>query len=158
MKWKLVTLLTLTAMMAGCDCTDQQPVSVSDSEGVGAGTGTSDVAKEFASQTEDKVFYAFDKFDLTPTSRTSLEGQAKWLQNNKDVSVEVQGYCDKRGPVAYNDRLGQRRADAAAHYLVHLGVDEGRVKTVSFGNRVTLVPGTTEAAYAQNRVAITVAH
>ena len=155
MKRKLAALFSAAAILAGCECQDQHPVSVSD--GVGAGPGTSDVAKEFASQTEDRVFYAFDNSELTPTSRASLESQAKWLMEHKDVSVEVQGYCDVRGPVVYNDRLGQRRADSAAHYLVHLGVDESRVKTISFGKRVVLVPGDTEAAHAQNRAAITVA-
>lgn len=153
MKFKFLTLLTVAAAMTACDCSDK--ASTSDELGVGAGVGTSALAEAFAAETESKVYFGFDMYSLTPLSRQALETQAVWLKKHEEVSVEVQGYCDKRGPVAYNDRLGQRRADASKNHLIDLGVSGSRITTVSYGNRVTLVPGDTEEIYAKNRVAIT---
>ncbi|MGL6187584.1 MAG: OmpA family protein, partial [Holosporales bacterium] len=83
------------------------------------------------------------------------EKQAAWLLKYPERNAEVAGYCDARGTVEYNDKLGQRRADAARDYLTSLGVGASRLSTISYGKRVTLVPGSTEEVYAQNRVAIT---
>ena len=153
-KKQLSFILCAGLLLSACDCADD--AEISSEMGVGAGTHTA-IAEKFAAETEHKVHFGFDQSNLTPTMRTRLESQAKWMKEHQDVSLEVQGYCDKRGPIAYNDRLGQRRADAASQYLHHLGIDSSRVKTVSYGNRVTLVPGDSEESYAENRVAIGVA-
>jgi len=154
MSKKYLAFLAMAFLATACggSC-DDEPVTVTDSS---EDMGIADQKGDFASQVQDKVFYDFDQYKLTPDSRRSLEAQAKWLMEHKEGQIEVQGYCDKRGPDQYNMVLGKRRADASAGYLVSLGVDESRVKTISFGKRVTLVPGDTEEAYAQNRVAITV--
>ncbi len=51
----------------------------------------------------------------------------------------------------YNLALGDRRANAAKEYMVTLGVDAGRVRTVSYGEERPFDPGHDEAAWAKNR-------
>jgi peptidoglycan-associated lipoprotein len=110
---------------------------------------------EAAAAKEEMTFkdalFDFDKFSLKPESRDILKGLAGWLTKNKDKSVLIEGNCDERGTTEYNLALGERRAKEAMKYLVELGVDGKRIKTISYGKERPLDPGQTEEAWAKNR-------
>ncbi len=72
--------------------------------------------------------------------------------------MQVAGNCDERGTEEYNLALGQRRANAAAGYLVAKGVANSRVTTISYGKDRPTALGHDEQAWAQNRNAITSVH
>ncbi|MGD1152098.1 MAG: peptidoglycan-associated lipoprotein Pal [Syntrophales bacterium] len=97
------------------------------------------------------VLFDFDKFSLKPESRDTLKQLAEWLTKNKNSSVLVEGNCDERGTTEYNLALGERRAKEAMKYLVELGVDGKRIKTISYGKERPLDSGNTEEAWAKNR-------
>ena len=97
------------------------------------------------------VLFDFDKFSLKPESRDTLKELAAWLTKNKGKSVLIEGNCDERGTTEYNLALGERRAKEAMKYLVELGVDAKRIKTISYGKERPLDPGHTEEAWAKNR-------
>ncbi|MEI8320388.1 MAG: peptidoglycan-associated lipoprotein Pal [Alphaproteobacteria bacterium] len=103
----------------------------------------------------DREFYAFDSSDLTDESKATLKDQKDWMSNNPDFSTTIAGHCDERGTREYNIGLGERRANAAKEYLVMSGVDSSRISVVSKGKDEPIVTGSTEEAWAQNRVAIT---
>ncbi|MEI6315846.1 MAG: OmpA family protein, partial [Syntrophus sp. (in: bacteria)] len=63
----------------------------------------------------------------------------------------VEGYCDERGSQEYNLALGERRAMEAKKYLIGLGIDEKRLKAISYGFERPLDPGHNEAAWTKNR-------
>ena len=86
----------------------------------------------------------------------ALDTQVAWLKNHDDVNVIVQGYCDERGTREYNLALGERRANAVKQYLVSQGIAENRISTISYGKERPAVLGSNEAAWAQNRRAVTV--
>ena len=71
------------------------------------------------------------------------------MQGDKVVIIE--GHCDERGTNEYNLALGERRANSAKDYIVNLGVDPARLKTVSYGEEKPLAEGHNEEAWAQNR-------
>jgi peptidoglycan-associated lipoprotein len=93
---------------------------------------------------------------LSAEARAALDTQAAWLKSHDDVNVIVQGYCDERGTREYNLALGERRANAVKQYLVSQGVEESRISTISYGKERPAVLGSNEAAWAQNRRAVTV--
>jgi peptidoglycan-associated lipoprotein len=97
------------------------------------------------------VLFDFDKFSLKPESRDILKQLAEWLTKNKDSRVLIEGNCDERGTTEYNLALGERRAKEAMKYLVEIGVDGKRIKTISYGKERPLDPGNTEEAWAKNR-------
>ena len=99
----------------------------------------------------DPVYFAYDKYDLSPASRNTLKQNADWLAKNKDKKVVVEGNCDERGTNEYNMALGQRRADAAAKYLKSLGVGAGRISTVSYGEDRPVCKDSNEACWSKNR-------
>lgn len=97
------------------------------------------------------VNFDFDKFNLREDAREILKKHAEWLNKNKDVMIAVEGHCDERGTTEYNLALGERRAQAAAKFLVDMGIDAGRIKTISYGEELPLDTGHNEEAWAKNR-------
>jgi peptidoglycan-associated lipoprotein len=68
----------------------------------------------------------------------------------------IEGHADERGTREHNLALGERRANASRAYLISLGVDPNRVKTISYGKERPAIPGSNENAYAQNRRSVAV--
>jgi peptidoglycan-associated lipoprotein len=103
----------------------------------------------------DRVFFDFDKSGLKDEGKGTLDRQSAWLAKYAQVSVQIAGNCDERGTEEYNIALGERRASAARDYLVAKGVATARITTISYGKDRPVALGSNEAAWAQNRNAIT---
>ena len=101
----------------------------------------------------EDIHFDFDKFNLKPEARAILRQHAVWLNKNSGVTLAiiVEGHCDERGTAEYNLALGERRANAAAKYLIDLGVDARRITTISYGFERPVDPRHTEDAWAKNR-------
>ena len=112
-------------------------------------------ADQFNQEVGAVVYFDFDKYDLSPEARAQLDKQAAWLKQYPNITVTVEGNCDERGTREYNLALGERRATSAKNYLVALGVDPNRIQTISYGKERPAVPGSDEAAWAQNRRDVT---
>ncbi len=106
--------------------------------------------QEIQAQLED-IHFDFDKYNIQPAARLILKKNYEVLRGVPNAEVLIEGFCDERGTVEYNLALGQRRANAARDYLVSLGMDAGRVSTVSYGEERPLDPAHNEEAWAKNR-------
>jgi len=120
------------------------------------GQVTAGSPEDFLVNVGDRVFYGFDRYDLTAAARATLERQAEWLQRYSNRRIVIEGHADERGTREYNLALGERRANAAKNYLVAVGVSPSRITTISYGKEQPAVLGATEAAWAQNRRGVTV--
>ena len=103
----------------------------------------------------DRVFFDFDKFNLTSDARSTLEKQAAWLKKHSGLTITIEGHADERGTREYNLALGERRANSVKDYLMAMGVHHGRLKTLSYGKERPVALGSNGEAWAQNRRAIT---
>jgi peptidoglycan-associated lipoprotein len=99
----------------------------------------------------EDIHFDFDKYNILQNDRTILSRDAAYLLKHKRVGIVIEGNCDERGTAEYNMALGEKRADEAKNYLVNLGVESKRIKTVSYGSEKPLNSGHDEAAWAQNR-------
>ena len=97
------------------------------------------------------IYFEFDSFELKPESRTILQRKAETMKAYPALRLTIEGHCDERGTEEYNLALGQRRAQAVADFLVLLGIESNRLKTVSFGEERPAVAESNEAAWAKNR-------
>ncbi|MCK6417358.1 MAG: peptidoglycan-associated lipoprotein Pal [Alphaproteobacteria bacterium] len=104
----------------------------------------------------DRVFFGYDRFDLTAEAQTTLDNQAAWLSRYPNLRVTVEGHCDERGTREYNLALGERRANSVKNYLAAKGVDAARITTISYGKERPAVPGSDETSWAQNRRGVTI--
>jgi len=96
------------------------------------------------------VLFDFDSARIRPSEDSKLEAVAAYLKANPGKLV-IEGHCDERGTAEYNRALGERRALAARDALVKLGVDAGRMSTISYGKDRPADPGHDETAWAKNR-------
>jgi len=97
------------------------------------------------------INFDFDKYNLKPLAQTTLKNGAPAYLKYKEYKLVIEGHCDERGTAEYNLALGQKRADEAAKYLVDLGIEKDRIKTISYGKEMPLDKGHDEAAWAKNR-------
>jgi len=112
--------------------------------------------QDFQQNVGDRVFFAFDRSDITPEAQATLQRQADWLKKYSNVTLTIEGHCDDRGTREYNLALGERRAAAVKRVLVALGVAGNRLTTISYGKERPIVVGDNEQAWAQNRVGVSV--
>ncbi|MBV8972780.1 MAG: peptidoglycan-associated lipoprotein Pal [Sphingomonadaceae bacterium] len=104
----------------------------------------------------DTVLFAYDSYEVDDTAKAILGKQAEWLARYPAVKVSIEGHTDERGTREYNLALGDRRANAAKNFLAAQGVSPARMTTISYGKERPVAEGSDEAAYAQNRRAVTV--
>lgn len=98
---------------------------------------------------DGSIYFAFDKSDLSPESRATLDEVARFAQENPDYQVELAGYADRLGSAEYNRRLSERRAMAAKDYLIQRGVAAQNIQTAWYGSE--LAEGVTEAERQRDR-------
>lgn len=81
------------------------------------------------------VYFGFDESELSPQAAPILDRFASVVQQYyPEALITVEGFTDPSGSAAYNQTLGQRRADAVRQYLVENGsVNDQRVRAVSYG-------------------------
>jgi peptidoglycan-associated lipoprotein len=104
----------------------------------------------------DRILFETDRFNVDAEDQATLQRQAQWLAQYPNTRITVEGHADERGTRDYNLALGERRANSAKNFLVSIGVDAGRIQTVSYGKERPSALGSDEQAWAQNRRAVTV--
>jgi len=97
------------------------------------------------------IYYDFDMYNIREEFQSMVEAHGKFLLENQDLHVRIEGNCDERGSREYNLALGQRRADSVKRALTLLGVPANRIETVSFGAEKPKALGSNEEAWAENR-------
>jgi peptidoglycan-associated lipoprotein len=159
MRFQALTLLAAVSLLAACS-TAPDASTTTGGTGTVAAPATGGVRagsqQDLAATAGDRVYFAYDKSDISPEARAILTKQSDWLKKNANVTVTVEGHCDERGTREYNLALGERRATAVKNVLVALGIPANRVSTISYGKERPAVVGSTEAAWAQNRRGVTV--
>lgn len=109
-----------------------------------------------ALRSEHIVYFDFDTSTLSNQFASVLDAHAKFLSENSNVNVLVEGHADERGTPEYNIALGERRAKAVATYLENLGVSSSQISVVSYGEEKPMVKDRSENAFAKNRRAVVV--
>lgn len=158
MRLKVLSLLAAVVLVAACQTA---PENTGAAANTGAATTTQagptpGSEQDLVQNVGDRVFFAFDKSDLSSEARATLDRQVAWLKKYPQVKVTIEGHTDDRGTREYNLALGERRANAVKKYLIAAGVDAARINTISYGKERPAVVGTGEAVWAQNRRAVTV--
>ncbi len=97
------------------------------------------------------IYFEFDQSSIRSDQIPSMEHNGSYLKSNPTRSVLVEGNTDDRGTNEYNLALGERRAVAARNYLVEFGIEESRIRTVSYGEERPLFTGQSEDEFAHNR-------
>ncbi len=97
------------------------------------------------------ITFAYDRADIAPQFRPTLDQVADVLAQYQQTYVDVYGFTDSTGSDAYNQTLSERRATAVADYLAGHGVNPARLGTRGFGETQPVASNATEDGRAANR-------
>jgi peptidoglycan-associated lipoprotein len=107
-------------------------------------------AQLFAANVKD-VFFDYDSYDISPQYQSTLQADARFLQQHPNMTFTIEGHCDERGSTEYNLALGDNRANSTKQALVGLGIPESRIHTISYGKEKPFCTESNEACWQQNR-------
>jgi peptidoglycan-associated lipoprotein len=99
----------------------------------------------------EDIYFDFDAHTLSAPAKKILDEKTAFLKRYPKTRVTIEGHCDERGTTEYNLALGERRATTALQYLVHSGVGQQRIGTISYGKERPIATGHDEASWAKNR-------
>jgi peptidoglycan-associated lipoprotein len=97
------------------------------------------------------IYFNLDDSMLSDESRERLARNAELLRAQPQFQLTIEGHADERGTNEYNLALGERRANAVRDYLSSLGVDGGRLRTLSYGEERPVCTESAESCWSQNR-------
>jgi outer membrane protein OmpA-like peptidoglycan-associated protein len=98
------------------------------------------------------IRYDVNKFNIRKDAARELEKLIVYLKKNQTVKVELGSHTDARGSDGPNMKLSQKRAAAAAAFIVSKGISSSRVIPVGYGkNDLKVKAATTEEEHQQNR-------
>jgi outer membrane protein OmpA-like peptidoglycan-associated protein len=97
------------------------------------------------------VDFEYNSARLTEPARDTLQQVAASIARQPALRIEIQGYTDSHGSVAYNQRLSQLRAEAVKGYLVMMGVNGDSLDAHGYGKANPIASNDTAEGRAQNR-------
>ena len=101
---------------------------------------------------DDSVKFPVNRHELSPEAEQRLADFASKLKgDNKNVYLEIQGHTDNSGAPAYNEELGEKRAETVRKFLSKQGVPLNRMATISYGEEDPVAPNDNPDGRAQNR-------
>jgi len=160
--------LAIAALAAGCASKEEKTdAPVTDrSAGVSQPSGTSPSTTSRTTQpavtgnplrdpsnilSKRSVFFDYDSNSVKDEYKGMVQAHSRYLGDKRDSNIRIEGNCDERGSREYNLALGQRRAESVKKMMTVLGVGDGRIETVSYGEEKPMAPGHDEQAWSQNR-------
>ena len=102
------------------------------------------------------VLFDRDRADILREGTTIMVSNARWLLarwlvDNRDYLVLIEGHTDNRGTRDEKHAIAELRAKAAASFLASMGLPDSRLWTVSYGSDRPLCTDRSEACAARNR-------
>jgi peptidoglycan-associated lipoprotein len=162
---KLIIPAVLALLITACSSTPETSDQAAPVETRGDGpavatvtTGGVDGARLPAVLTDPKsilskrsVYFDYDSYEVRSEYKDLVTAHARFLADNRQFKMLIQGNTDERGSREYNLALGQKRADAIRKMLSLLGVREDQLESVSLGEEKPKNEGHNDSAWAENR-------
>ena len=97
------------------------------------------------------IYFEFDEYAVSDKYKSMVLSHARYLRDNSNLSIRIQGNTDERGSREYNLALGQRRADSVKKVMTLAGTQDSQIESVSYGEEKPRAAGHNEASWAENR-------
>jgi len=97
------------------------------------------------------IYFAYDADQINPQDRPVIEAHGRYLADNPNAAVTLEGHADERGSREYNVALGERRANSVRELMTLLGANSAQIRVVSYGEERSAVEGHDELAWSRNR-------
>ncbi len=97
------------------------------------------------------VTFDYDSANLKDSSFASISDFTKFLNENPQYKVEVQGHTDSKGSDSYNQKLSEKRAKSVYDKLIQNGIAKNRLSSKGYGEVAPVANNATEDGRGQNR-------
>ena len=97
------------------------------------------------------VLFKTDSAELQASASRTLLQLLSFLQLNPQRRVRIEGYSDNRGDAMENLILSRARAQTVSRFLSELGIDEGRIEVIGYGEQHPVAENASSRGRAQNR-------
>ena len=88
--------------------------------------------KTTSTELHDEVYFSLGSATLG--NAKSLAKDIRWLTENADIHVVVEGHADPTGTHEGNMALSQSRAETVRDHLVSAGIDTSRIEVIPYGD------------------------
>jgi len=103
-------------------------------------------------KTIDHIQFRYDSAETLSQSDAILAAVQLILDGHPEIRrLRVEGYADSIGPRAYNRKLSEQRAIAVMSWLVHHGIDPGRLRARAYGEERPVESNGSNAGRTNNR-------
>lgn len=97
------------------------------------------------------IYYATESHLLDKEAKILLQSFAAYLQQQQNISLQINGHTDDLGAEQNNLLLSERRAQEVVNYLIELGIAPERLQAKGFGETQPKVANTSSENRAKNR-------
>ncbi|HNW97086.1 MAG TPA: OmpA family protein [Bacteroidales bacterium] len=97
------------------------------------------------------IFFEFNSAVLKDSSFTELNLLVKYLTENNNSSIQINGYTDNIGSAEYNKKLSEDRAKAVADYLISKNINKERINYSGFGKENPISSNENDEGRSKNR-------
>lgn len=100
---------------------------------------------------ERVIYFDFNAAEIRPEYLAVITDHGRFLAQNPDGRIRLEGHTDERGTREYNVALGENRARSISTMLQLQGVNRNQISLISFGEELPVDEAHSEGAWAQNR-------
>jgi len=79
------------------------------------------------------IYFESGKYFLRDSSKRQLEKVYEIMENNPGLKFIIEGHTDSGGKHDYNMKLSQNRVNEVKSYLILLGIDSNRLRSIGYG-------------------------
>lgn len=97
------------------------------------------------------IYFDFDKSEIRTEYLDIVAQHGRFLAQNPEGRVRLEGHTDERGTREYNIALGENRSKAIGRMLQLQGVSSAQTRSVSYGEELPVDEGHNNEAWAKNR-------
>lgn len=97
------------------------------------------------------VFFDSAKWDLRPESTEELTRLYEYLEENPDLSIQINAHTDNVGSNKANQKLSQQRSQSVVEFLIEMGIDSSRLEAKGFGEEYPIAPNDSDEGRQENR-------
>lgn len=98
-----------------------------------------------------KLYFSADSTAISRHAKKALLGLFSFLQDNPTIAIEVAGHTNGLPTDEFCDELSTRRARNVAQYLIHEGVNKGRISYKGYGKRKPIGDNNTKKGQVINQ-------
>lgn len=97
------------------------------------------------------IFFETDSYELKPQSKAELRKLTAFLNENKNVNIEISGHTDNVGSKTHNQELSENRAKAVYDYLITKKIMKNRLTFAGYADNQPVADNNTDEGRAKNR-------